>query len=89
MVKIDRRLVRLLHTDERRATALLRSVVDVANALDLVAIAAGVETRRHLGIVKSLGFHAAQGFVFGQPMPRHEAVEFLRDAMGRNLIDEL
>jgi diguanylate cyclase (GGDEF)-like protein len=72
-VKIDREFVQASSV-EPRTEALVRSVVSMANALDLVCVAEGIETLEQLALVRAHGCHLGQGFLLDRPMPA--------DAMG-------
>ena len=41
-------------------------------------IAEGVETEQQLGLLKSWGCRAAQGFYFAKPMPAEDVTSLLR-----------
>lgn len=68
VLKIDGVLVRgcLTSTVDH---AMLRSAVEVADALGIRSVAEGVETAEQLSAVVELGAHAVQGYYFGQPLP--------------------
>jgi len=68
VVKIDRSFIRDIAHD-RRAAALVRSVVTMCKALGIDTIAEGVETSAQLALVSALGCDFAQGFLFGRPGP--------------------
>ena len=70
-VKIDRAFVnKMVHSRYQRA--LVESTVQVADALALKVVAEGVETEAQATALAALGCHAAQGFLFGRPMPSEE-----------------
>ncbi len=72
-LKIDRSFVATL--DENPATAaIVRSVTSIAEALDLVVVAEGVETAAQLQMIEDLGCHYAQGFYFAKPLPADQAI---------------
>jgi len=75
-MKVDRRLVHRITTD-RQSRDVLRSIVGIAQSLDLTVIAEGVETLEHAGILTELGCHVLQGFAFCQPMDVHDLELFL------------
>jgi diguanylate cyclase (GGDEF)-like protein/PAS domain S-box-containing protein len=64
-IKIDRTFVAEL--DSERGPALVRSMVDLARALDLITIAEGVETDAQRECLLALGCGAAQGYFLGHP----------------------
>ena len=60
--------------------ALIRSVVEAAEALDLSVTAEGIETPRHLSEVRDLGCTYGQGFLFGRPVPADALPDLLTNA---------
>ena len=68
ILKIDRSFVDPLGGNARSA-ALVRSIIDMASALDIDAIAEGVEDAGQLATLQSLGCRLAQGFFFARPRP--------------------
>ena len=68
VVKIDRTFVAKLegsaHTEK-----IVRSVVHMAEGLDLQSIAEGIETTAQLGLLRDLGCELGQGFLFSRPVP--------------------
>jgi diguanylate cyclase (GGDEF)-like protein len=75
VIKVDRSFVAGLLT-VRADRAIADAVVGVARALDLDAVAEGVETAEQFEAVRDLGCTAAQGFYFSRPLPA-EHVEAL------------
>jgi diguanylate cyclase (GGDEF)-like protein len=67
ILKIDRSFVEVLD-DDLQAVALAKSIVGIADALDLEVIAEGAETAAQVGILSDIGCHVIQGFYFGRPM---------------------
>jgi predicted signal transduction protein with EAL and GGDEF domain len=67
-VKIDRSFVLGMATD-RGDAAIVRSVIDLAEALGLRAVAEGVEDERTWRLLAAAGCHAAQGWFHARPMP--------------------
>ncbi|MDQ1374837.1 MAG: hypothetical protein QOJ09_2175, partial [Actinomycetota bacterium] len=66
-LKVDRSFVDGLGTDPHDSS-IVAAVVALADALGLVALAEGVETRLHVAELRSLGCQLAQGFHYGRPM---------------------
>ncbi len=75
-LKIDRTFVAGLGVDDARH-AIVNVIVDLANALDLTAIAEGVETAGQVKALQELGCRAAQGHYLGGPSPAEEIGEIL------------
>lgn len=63
VVKIDANLVSRLPSDAR-AAAITMSILDVAGALDLYVVAAGIETAQQLELLREIGCPAGQGFLW-------------------------
>ncbi|MGA9747734.1 MAG: EAL domain-containing protein [Nocardioides sp.] len=67
-LKLDRRYARDAAVDAR-STGLVRSAVELAHALGLQIVAAGVEDRRASDKLRELGCDRLQGFHLGRPCP--------------------
>jgi EAL domain-containing protein (putative c-di-GMP-specific phosphodiesterase class I) len=78
VVKIDRSFVDGLGSD-KGDTAIVSAVIGLAHALDMRAVAEGVETPEQLEALVALGCDGAQGYYFAPPQP----AEDLRQLMGR------
>ncbi|WP_433369462.1 putative bifunctional diguanylate cyclase/phosphodiesterase [Actinoplanes sp. CA-142083] len=75
-VKIDRSFVLGMAAD-RGDAAIVRSVIDLAEALGLRAVAEGVEDERTWRLLAAAGCHAAQGWFHARPMPAEELATWL------------
>jgi diguanylate cyclase (GGDEF)-like protein len=71
ILKIDRSFVTALG-ESAKSAALLRSIVDLAAAREIEAIAEGVEDSQQLAVLQSLDCHYAQGYLFSRPLPAAE-----------------
>lgn len=67
-LKIDRSFVDRMDVDQHAAT-IVRSIVDIAENLQLKVIAEGVETSQQVAYLQQNRCHEAQGYYFGRPMP--------------------
>ncbi|MFZ9308887.1 MAG: putative bifunctional diguanylate cyclase/phosphodiesterase [Candidatus Nanopelagicales bacterium] len=66
IIKLDRAFVKEVATSEA-SQAIIKSLVQLANALGMMFIAEGVETDAQRKALRSLGVLNAQGYWFGQP----------------------
>ena len=71
-VKVDRTFVQGV-AESPVDSAIVRAVIDLANAMGISAMAEGVETKEQVAGLQMLGCEVAQGFYFSQPLT---AVDF-------------
>ncbi|MDT8406385.1 MAG: EAL domain-containing protein [Methylococcales bacterium] len=67
-LKIDQRFVSNLGSDAHNAV-IVETIIAMANKLDFVVVAEGVETTAQLTFLKQLKCHLFQGFLFSRPLP--------------------
>jgi len=75
-VKIDRSFVLGMATD-RGDAAIVRSVIDLSEALGLRVVAEGVEDERTWRLLAAAGCHVAQGWFHARPMPAEDLMAWL------------
>ncbi|MFW6085864.1 MAG: EAL and GGDEF domain-containing protein [Myxococcota bacterium] len=68
VLKIDRSFVASLTCPSDGDLAIVRGILALAEALDLQAIAEGVETPEQLATLRELGCRCAQGYLFDAPL---------------------
>lgn len=66
-VKIDRSFVRAIH-ERDDDVAVVRAIVGMAHALDLLVLAEGIEAREQLDLLRDLGCDEMQGYFLGRPV---------------------
>ncbi len=71
VLKIDREFVRNVDRDVRLA-GMVRAMIQVAQSLDMVPLAEGIETEAEYVFLRSNGCRLAQGFWFAHPVPADE-----------------
>ncbi len=71
VLKIDQSFVAPLLEGPRPA-ALVRSIIELARALEVTTVAEGVENAEQARILRDLGCHIAQGFFLCRPQPAGE-----------------
>jgi diguanylate cyclase (GGDEF)-like protein len=78
VVKVDRSFVANV-VDSVHTQKIVRSVMHMAESLDLQSIAEGIETEEQLALVRSLGCELGQGYLFSRPVPPAAISAMLRD----------
>jgi diguanylate cyclase (GGDEF)-like protein/PAS domain S-box-containing protein len=81
-VKVDRAFVKGI-ADSRVDSAIVRAVIDLANAIGIDAVAEGVETTEQLNGLKLLGCPVGQGFFFSRPLQAKQFNDLLRKQFGK------
>ena len=76
-VKVDRMFVKGV-AEHPVDSAIVRAVVELASAMDIVAVAEGVETAEQLAGLKMLGCPVGQGYWFSRPLPVADFDNLLR-----------
>jgi diguanylate cyclase (GGDEF)-like protein/PAS domain S-box-containing protein len=76
VLKIDKSFVRNITTDPDEA-AIARSIITLAQSLQMQVIAEGVETAPQLGYLRRHRCDQIQGFYFSKPLPPHELEQLL------------
>jgi diguanylate cyclase (GGDEF)-like protein/PAS domain S-box-containing protein len=75
-VKVDRAFVKDV-AESGVDSAIVRAVIDLANAIGIAAVAEGVETADQVAELQVLGCQVAQGFYFSPPLRAAEFDELL------------
>jgi diguanylate cyclase (GGDEF)-like protein/PAS domain S-box-containing protein len=76
LLKIDRSFISGLPTDPASGT-LVSSIIGLASAFNLVAIAEGVETEEQLELLRKLRCNHSQGFLHSRPVPVEQLEQML------------
>jgi EAL domain-containing protein (putative c-di-GMP-specific phosphodiesterase class I) len=79
-IKIDRSFVQRLHLDADDA-AIVRSIIDLGDALGLRVVAEGVETLETWRRLAAMGCDEAQGWYLARPMAAPNATAWLLNRM--------
>jgi diguanylate cyclase (GGDEF)-like protein/PAS domain S-box-containing protein len=83
-LKIDRSFVAGL-TATSKSAALVRAIVQMAQALGLTVIAEGIETEEEARLLAETGCPFGQGYLLSRPMPAAQASELLDAATARDV----
>ncbi|MDD2534132.1 MAG: bifunctional diguanylate cyclase/phosphodiesterase [Eubacteriales bacterium] len=73
-LKIDKHLIDTL-AENSADKQIVQAIIAMANALQIKTVAEGVETVAQVNLLKEMGCHKIQGYVFGKPVP---ALEFFK-----------
>jgi diguanylate cyclase (GGDEF)-like protein/PAS domain S-box-containing protein len=85
-LKIDQGFVRDILVDLNDA-AIAKTVVALANSMNLSVIAEGVETEAQRDMLAALGCRNYQGYLFGPPMDIDALEDFIEGGIGLVLLD--
>ncbi len=80
-LKIDRGFVHEI-TDRPDHRAIVTAVIDLGRALELTSTAEGIETFADLRLLRDLGCHAGQGFLWSPALPVPQLAELLAGLKG-------
>jgi len=78
ILKIDRSFIRDITLDQDDTT-IVKTILAMAEALNLRVIAEGVETQEQYDFLAELGCAEGQGYLFARPMPCDDLISFFRD----------
>tara|TARA_R110001583_G_scaffold134394_1_gene286073 strand:- start:2000 stop:4597 length:2598 start_codon:yes stop_codon:yes gene_type:complete len=76
-LKIDQSFVRSLGSKPESQT-IVKAIIAMAKGLDLKVVAEGVETKKQMDILTSLGCDIFQGYYFAKPIPADELASFIK-----------
>ena len=77
-LKIDQSFVQAMASDAS-ARAIVRAIIDLADALKLRVVAEGVEDRATWDVLAGLGCDVAQGYFLSRPMPADKFATWVHD----------
>jgi diguanylate cyclase (GGDEF)-like protein/PAS domain S-box-containing protein len=69
VLKIDRSFVELIGSGERRDTAVINAVLEMARSMGICTVAEGIERREQAEYLHGRGCDLGQGFLFSRPIP--------------------
>lgn len=73
-IKVDQMFVRTLERGSDNE-AIIRSVKELSNGLNLTMICEGIETQDQMLLLREIGVHQGQGYLFGKPLPLEAIIE--------------
>lgn len=79
-IKIDKSLLAGLEPGNK-AAMLVEGAITLANALDMFVIAEGVEREAQAEVLRAIGCHEMQGYLFSKPVPLADFIALLDRAL--------
>jgi EAL domain-containing protein (putative c-di-GMP-specific phosphodiesterase class I) len=76
-LKIDQSFVR--NASQPSSRAMIESSLEMAQKLDIVAVAEGIETREEWDLLREMGCQLGQGYFIARPMPGDEFLRWLKE----------
>ena len=77
-LKIARQLIEPI-TTQPESSLVIQTIVNIANSLEIEVICEGVTSEAHAEILKNLGCHIGQGYLFSRPMSAEHFINFMRN----------
>ncbi len=77
-IKIDKKFV-LSMLNNKKAMTIVKMTIGLCKALNIVSVAEGVETQKHLIKLKDFGCREAQGYYFSPPVELSSLIEFIKE----------
>ena len=84
-VKLDPSLIADIETSEK-ARVIGQAVMNLIQGVECEVVAEAVETSAQADILRAMGCHTIQGYVFAQPMFEQEYLDWTRDSSGPSRI---
>ncbi len=76
VLKIDQSFIREIENDVTKRR-IAESIIQLAEHLHMRVVAEGVETEAHMNLLKGMGCHMAQGYLFSKPLSLDEVEQFI------------
>ena len=84
-VKLDPSLIADIEESEK-ARVIVQAVMQLIKGVDCEIVAEAVETSAQADILRAMGCHTIQGYVFAEPMFEHEYLAWTRDAGSSRIV---
>ena len=76
ILKVDMKFVQDIERS-KRAAAVVRGIVQLAENLQMDTVMEGVETQSQLDALQAMGCNLIQGYYFSRPLPKEEFIRLL------------
>ncbi|MFS0724672.1 EAL domain-containing protein [Paenibacillus sp. 1P07SE] len=77
-LKIDQSFIREM-TESPTDIAIIRSIIEIANNIDLTIVAEGIETTEQVNLLKGMQCLKGQGYLFSKPLPPKALEDWMAD----------
>ncbi|WP_392454411.1 EAL domain-containing protein [Chryseomicrobium aureum] len=77
-IKIDRQFILDIESN-KRSLGIVKSILDLANLLDLRVVVEGVETENQLHLLSQLGCETIQGYLYSRPLDTNQLKTWLHE----------
>ncbi|MFA7585265.1 MAG: EAL domain-containing protein [Novosphingobium sp.] len=74
-IKIDQGFIRGVTEEGSRNAAIIRSIVNLAEGLNMNTTAEGIEAFDELDMMRELGVQTIQGYIYSRPVPFDEVID--------------
>lgn len=79
VLKIDMNFLNMKKDNFQRGVGIMESIMNMARLLGIPVVAEGVETARHVELLKDIGCRYAQGYLYYRPMPAEDFYTLIAD----------
>lgn len=79
VIKLDHDFLSRSAANDKNAACILKSIIDMAHALDIRTVSEGIETAEQLDMLKSINCEIGQGFLFAKPMPIEDYDKLIKE----------
>lgn len=82
VIKLDHDFLARSAANDKNAAYILKSIIDMAHALDIKVVSEGIEEKEQLEMLKSINCEIGQGFLFAKPMPIEDYDKLVKNYTG-------
>ena len=81
-IKIDRQFILDIESN-KKSLGIVKSILDLANLLDLRVVVEGVETENQLHLLSQLGCETIQGYLYSRPLDTNQLKTWLHERISK------
>lgn len=79
VIKLDHDFLARSAASDKNASTILKSIIDMARALDIRTVSEGIETAEQLDMLRNINCEIGQGFLFAKPMPIEDFDKLIKE----------